>query len=480
MSEVFLPNEYQLAVFKFIKEETGHCVVEAVAGSGKTVTIVKALNLVPHRKKCAFVAFNKHIAEELQRKAPKKVQVMTLHSMGFKAIKDKNKNVKLDSNKIYKISKEYVKNIQFDDWKDKSKAISTTSKIISLLKGNLLEPTPNNITSLMNYHGIEECSYQGLFDMVRSVFDMSVRDESTIDFDDMIFMPIWNGFPLRKYDYLFVDEAQDLNAAQLHLVLCSIKKDGRVIAVGDRNQSIYGFRGADVESIPKIIKHLDATVLPLSITYRCPKSHVENAQRFVPEITATPNAEDGKICNKSYDDFYELVQEDDLCLCRNNAPLLNPCMNLIQQGRKAIVKGRDIGKGLISLIKEMKSRDLDMLRNAINIWEAAEFAKARTNEQNPQTIEDKANCIKILIDSSNTNSIQSLIGYIEGLFSDDKAEITFSSIHKAKGLEADNVFILEPQLMPSPYAEQDWEIIQEQNIEYVAITRAKKNLYFIS
>ena len=54
-----------------------------------------------------------------------------------------------------------------------------------------------------------------------------------------------------------------------------------------------------------------------------------------------------------------------------------------------------------------------------------------------------------------------------------------STIHKAKGLEADNVFILNKNLLPSKYVKQDWELEQEKNLEYVAITRTKKTLGFI-
>jgi len=479
MSDVFMPNEYQLDVFDFIKNETGHCVVEAVAGSGKTVTIVKALNLVPVGSRCAFVAFNKHIAEELQKKAPAKVQVMTLHSMGFRAIRDSSGKVTLDDSKIYKIVRGLTED--FDDWKLRSSVVSNVQKIIGLLKGNLLLPTPENIDNIMSHHGIDMPDYSKFYTIVEKTFQISLSQSSTIiDFDDMVFLPGWTDMECQKYDYLFVDEAQDLNPAQLSLVLSSIKDGGRIIAVGDRNQSIYGFRGADVQSIPKIIAHLKATVLPLSITYRCPRCHVEMAQEIVPEIKAAPDAIEGKIIEGNYDNFYDAVQENDLVLCRNNSPLLSPCMNLIQQGRKATIRGRDIGKNLISLIKELKAKDLDTLYRAVEMWEGTEFAKAVKRGQNPEAIEDKANCIKILIDCAKVNSVEELITHIENLFSDSRAEIAFSSIHKAKGLEANNVFILEPSLMPSPYAEQEWELIQEENVRYVAITRAKQNLYFIN
>ena len=477
MSEVFIPNEHQLKVFDFIKNEIGHCVVEAVAGSGKTLTILKALNIIDSKKKCAFVAFNAHIAEELKSKAPRHVDVRTLHSLGLKAVTDTFGDVMVDGSKVYKILRSETEG--FDDWKIRSSVVSHANKIIGLLKANLLEPSSDNIDDIIMYHNMERPNYSYMNDLIRKVFVISVNQTSVVDFDDMIFLPGWLDLTCKKYDYVMVDEAQDLNKAQLHLVLASIKKGSRIIAVGDRNQSIYGFRGADVDSIPKIIEKLGATVLPLDITYRCPKSHVAYAQKFVPEIHAAPDAKEGKVISETYSDFYEAVQENDLVLCRNNSPLLSPCMNLIQQGRKASIRGREIGKDLISLIKSLKAKNLDALYSAVEMWEADQFVKYRQKNQNPQAIEDKAQCLLILINGAGVDNVSELIKYIETLFSDDKAEVVFSSIHKAKGLEADNVFILEPNLMPSQYAKQGWEMQQEANVEYVAITRAKENLHFV-
>ena len=70
---------------------------------------------------------------------------------------------------------------------------------------------------------------------------------------------------------------------------------------------------------------------------------------------------------------------------------------------------------------------------------------------------------------------------IKVIFKEGKDEgVCLSTIHKAKGLESDNIFILAKSLMPSRYARQEWEIKSEENLEYVAITRAKKTLQYIS
>lgn len=246
------------------------------------------------------------------------------------------------------------------------------------------------------------------------------------------------------------------------------------------HNSIYGFRGADTESIPKLTKLLKATTLPLSISYRCPKSHIRLAQQYVPTIEAAPGAKEGKIISLNEEDLYKYIKPGDLALCRNNAPLIKPCLSLLKRGIKSTIKGRDIGKNLATLVKNFRARTIPELKHSINKWENNEIERATKKNQNPQLIEDKADCLYSFISNSGAKTPAQLIEYIKAIFSDDKAEIVFSSIHKAKGLESKNVFFLQPSLIPSKYAEQEWELIQEQNLYYVAITRAKENLYMVS
>ena len=74
-----------------------------------------------------------------------------------------------------------------------------------------------------------------------------------------------------------------------------------------------------------------------------------------------------------------------------------------------------------------------------------------------------------------------MIAFLERLFSDnEKKGVVLSTIHKSKGLEADNVFILDVNLIPSKYATTKDQLKQERNLLYVAITRAKNKLIYIN
>ena len=80
----FLPSKYQRTVYTYIRIGKGNAVIDAVAGSGKSTTIVEALKQIPKGKRVLFLAFNKAIVEELKIKIGNmpNVDIKTLHSLG--------------------------------------------------------------------------------------------------------------------------------------------------------------------------------------------------------------------------------------------------------------------------------------------------------------------------------------------------------------------------------------------------------------
>jgi DNA helicase II / ATP-dependent DNA helicase PcrA len=69
---------------------------------------------------------------------------------------------------------------------------------------------------------------------------------------------------------------------------------------------------------------------------------------------------------------------------------------------------------------------------------------------------------------------------IDALFNSEQPDMTLSTVHKAKGLEADRIFLLNPDEMPLKWPNQQaWELQQEHNLKYVALTRAKGELYLV-
>jgi superfamily I DNA/RNA helicase len=157
---------------------------------------------------------------------------------------------------------------------------------------------------------------------------------------------------------------------------------------------------------------------------------------------------------------------------------------LIRKKRACKVLGRKIGTGLISLVKKMNAANVDDLIDRLEVYVEREVLKfeAKGKEQQAQAVRDRVDTVNIFIEqlTEDNRTIDGLIQAISDLFADSNVGmITLSTIHRAKGREWDRVFILDPQLMPSPWARQEWQQKQEKNIQFVAVTRAKKELAYI-
>lgn len=476
--KAFEPSPYQQAIFDWITDGKGkNLVVEAGAGSGKTTTGVMALELLDPHLHIAFIAFNAHIVKELKTRAPKHVNVMTYHSLGYRQCRTAWGNeIVIDEDKVRKILMDII------DKKTHGTLYGPICRIVSLVKANLLGTSIEELQHIVDHHGIELNGDQDLvFAAVQLAVEVCAEQTNVIDYDDMCWLPIIHDLKSPKYDFVFVDEAQDTNKNQIQLALRAVKKTGRIVAVGDRNQSLYGFRGADVDAIPNLIDSLDADTLPLSITYRNPESVVELVNNEFPHIPleAADFAKPGTIMTITESEATRMYKEGDMVLCRCNAPLVGPAFELIRNGTKAVIRGRDIGKNLVNLINKFSAADVGELMKLMEKYCQKEVKKLLDAEKNQQaqSLKDKVDTVIALADGCD--AIYEIEAKIKTIFSDHSEGVVFSSVHKAKGLEAERVFILEPGLMPHPMAKRDWEMTQEINIKYVAYTRSLDTLVFV-
>jgi DNA helicase II / ATP-dependent DNA helicase PcrA len=497
---VFVPSKYQTAIYNWLTnavknrklDQTQALLVEALAGSGKTTTGVKMLKMIPSNLEVIFVAFGKDIATELQKRAPANVVASTLHSVGYvtysawarqNGVEFSRESVVDD--KASKLLETILSKQMFGH------LYGIIIQLLSLTKANLLYPDDKELAIKMldiaEHYGLElNGDGETIIATAIEVLKKTVEKTATIDFDDMCYLPIVKNMAFKRYDVVFVDEAQDLNKNQNEMVARLLKPGGILIAVGDRFQSMYGFRGAELDSIDQIITRFHADTLPLSITYRCPKSVVQLCNDKFPMIPLEPKSDaiEGSIVNMHIDKADMEWMPGDMVLCRVNAPLAKYAYKTIGRGVKAVIKGRDFGKGLLALLKKFRKLDsLLMVLDAIREYRDLEVTKLAAMNKNgqAQTIEDKCETIFVLSDGCKT--VDDLEHKINTIFSDKDVDsnnaVVFSSVHRAKGLEADNIWILQPEKMPHPMAKKSWEKEQELHIEYVAYTRAKVTLTFV-
>jgi hypothetical protein len=201
----------------------------------------------------------------------------------------------------------------------------------------------------------------------------------------------------------------------------------------------------------------------------------------VSQIEAADDAKIGVIEYTSYMKALTATQDGDLVLCRVNAPLVTMCYTFIKSGRKAVIRGRDIGKNLISFIDRLAPTGITDLVMRVEAYKAIETARltAAGREGQLQSMMDKCECVVALCDG--IRDLSELRQRIASIFDDEtKTGVILSSVHRAKGDESNRVWILKPELMPHPMATQDWQVEQESNIRYVAITRSKETLVFVT
>ena len=329
-----------------------------------------------------------------------------------------------------------------------------------------------------------------LVTMARRLLVVSNGDLDIVDFDDMIYLPLLHKLPFPQYDNVFVDEAQDTNAARRAMVRAMVKKGGRVVAVGDPHQAIYGFTGADNDALDLIAADFNCVHMPLTITYRCPKAVVAFARQWVSHITAADAAPEGNI---DENDMTAFLQRNDLdggaaVLCRLNKPLVKLAFQLIRQGKPCRIAGRDIGGGLKKLMTKWKVTSFDDLEVRLDTYLQQQTTRllAKKQEAKLATVEDQVETVRVVMDQCRVDgkhNISDAVAFVDKMFTDQipGGMLTLTSIHKAKGREWERVFWLDREnTCPSKWARQAWQQEQEINLQYVAATRAKADLIEVS
>jgi DNA helicase-2/ATP-dependent DNA helicase PcrA len=348
----------------------------------------------------------------------------------------------------------------------------------------------SRLEALVEDYGItlHERSREKLQEIVQRALTTSIMqaNDGLIDFDDQIYMPAMFGAPFDDFDIVLIDEAQDVSPIQMKMLKRVThnpfgKSVSKLIAVGDPFQSIYAFRGADSYATEKLIAAWNCKEMNLSVCFRCKSEIIRVAKQFVPEIEA---AEDGGLVAQMNGWDVDSVPPGSAVLCRLNAPLVINCLRFISRGRSAVILGKDIEKGLVSLIKKADTNNLRVLPERLNNIYKRESEKllAKGKTQAVGLLEDKIEAILAAADSlPPTAAVKDLEAKLKTMFSKEakKQAVTFSTVHKAKGKEWNTVFILDPFYMPSKYATSKEDLQQEDNMIYVATTRAKEKLFYI-
>lgn len=538
------PTLAQQKIYDFIEHGQGNGIIDAVAGAGKTTTLMSCMLHTPNINDVIFCAFNRSIRDEIQRKFhknKKSVKVFTIHSLGFQILRANGK-YELDDHKYDKIVKspEFIETIESEIEKilfyhhcptleeltenhpddnfsfpvmEGKKVVTTfVSKLLDLnqkfrcmLSGGSIE----EYRELVTHFGILSLKELGeqLFSNDLSCYinahkallekgNKLALTKGIIDYTDQLYLPFLFQLTSKdKYGYVFVDECQDLSPAQLYIVKQFLSSSGRLLAVGDPYQAIYGFAGADCESFQRIQKAFNCVPLGLTDCFRCPQSVIQLAQNIRSDIKGF-KTDTGAVYKIPYDKIEELIGLGDLVICRTRAPLRALAMHLINKDFKVKIHPDELEVFIGDYKKNFSHKELreELTEESIDDFfeRVGQKNEKRIRRENKDAdpliseqiineeltlLDETLNFLKSKFYDWQLNTVESILKRLKLMLSNPSEEaVKISTIHRAKGLENKRVFILDYDKLPYS-RKQDWECIQERNLHYVAVTRAKEVLF---
>lgn len=498
-----IPSNKQAAIYHEWETTDNNILIQAVAGSGKTTTLLHLLSLCKY--KTLYIAFNKSIQVDTEKKLLERGltqgRAMTIHALGLMALKYVHKKIEIDDKKGWKLLGEVEKRLPYY-FTIKSGIYKTYEEIMrlrfTLLDMNevsrvYMENDPETLIDIMinmdkNIYLNDGVNLGELWETL-----IEVREEwynkspLIIDFADMIYLPARGDYyiPVDPY-YLLIDEAQDLNLAQ-HKLIDNLVNQGDVnkwIAVGDRNQSIYGFSGAFASSFDLFKTKPKVVEMPLDICYRCPTLVIDSANQVYPVLI--PNKIEPGVVNTFTNNFNNLARTPGaMVICRNKGPLIDVYFKLVGKKIPCKLYGDDIMGSILRFLssykkytvskakQDMQKELLELSLNQTTPLKQIMHAVMSENYKNFVTLHTELGFKK-------EDNVGDLMESFKNLFKGGADDIILCTIHKSKGLESDVVYILNENLIPSKFARSEQQLIQEQNLKYVARTRAKKEMFFLN
>lgn len=509
----------------FINHPHENIYINALAGSGKSST---ACMLTEHTKTSdVYVAFNKSIAEEFKTKIKNpKTKVYTLHGLSFMIMNNNlldNQKVIVDNLKMYRIIGDKI----FDYYKYKKFEYKSFLKENYIQLYNLCRLTyidinkDEEILDLINEYNlfIDNGICKGepipnkkqICEWIRFMYIQDINSFETeliVDFTDMLYITLKklnNGEWKVPYYLLFTnviaDEVQDFSIIQMFLLKYIKREQGRFVFVGDKNQAIYAFAGASSKSC-ELIKKIFAPVneFELPINYRCPTSHLSLVrERFDIPIQPRPEAPDGEIFTINKTSIYKYIHSGDFVISRKNKWLSDVVLDLVKHGIPIYIEDKDMVTDICKTIERTKSLGIKDLNDKLQekkkrFYDSINKVKKDDNipdfdkesiivdtSSSIDNIEFILNILESFIKYSKSNRTNDFESHIKKLLNTASSKdcVRLSSVHKAKGLESQNVFVLnEAKVCFDPRNSFDLNQ-QEKNLSYISLTRAKNTIYLV-
>ena len=465
---------------------------------------------------------------------------LSIMNSNIRAAKDEKKityaNATLDNLKIYKIidneltildrRMDFMKKMFYKD------QYFTLYNLCRLTMTNLADSTAlrqiiQDYRLFENDEGYQFPDITDCISMLKNVDGESwniFNQTGVIDFTDMLYITYWKlerkewEVPYYNlYTNIMFDEAQDASSIQLNLLKYIKRKGGRYIFILDKNQAIYSFAGSNSLSyslIPKMFAPIKEFDLP--ICYRCPSSHLKQVNRlFNIPILPRDDAPKGKIYHIEKEDISSKIHEGDMIISRKNKWLGSVIVDLAKAGKPIQIEDKEMVASIKKIVEKNKNSTAKGLRKDLK-EEVTKYSqeRAKKNSQLLEAVQENnvEEVVTAIDDNKKIDNYNFILGilkeylkknpnatkdnfaaYISNLLNtgDNKTSksnvftpktkpIRICSVHKAKGLEAENVFVLNEGRVCFDFRNSKEQNQQEKNLSYISYTRAKNNLYLVS
>lgn len=467
-------DEYQSAIIDAIVGKGDDILIDAKAGTGKTTVKCHALNKLYERSgaRILAMAFGNEDGHRLRSKLDPDIEGRTSHSLCMDIVRSAYKAT-LNKTKQRDVIEAVVgpddKYIQTRQWVN-----------------DLLEKVKADAVVCGDKMGMANCAVSYELEIpeaelggVIALADkcLEVGDDLKkwgFDFNDALYFVATRNLKVPNFGVVGCDEIQDFNECQLRLLQKFRDGGSRIVAVGDPFQSLYAFRGARHDSFDRMRDLLNGLELPMPVSYRCSQAVIKLAQTIVPEIQSRKDAPLGNTTNTfAIARMPELLGNEDLVLCRTNAPLVRLAWLLISLDKPFYMRGGRQEAGLLSWYVDMfcglgpATTEVGEVLNRGQKWLAERKCSGYRKAEHQGRLE-----VLTLI-GNRCLEVADLKKAIWRLFDRPEGEgATLSTIHRAKGSEAKRVYHISPELVPHPKATTEEQKQQEMNAQYVGYTRA--------
>ena len=509
-------SEYQQKIKTYFQQHPrNNMAIEALAGSGKTSTALMLTELTSTSD--VYVAFNKSIQMEMKEKLKNpKTKCYTMHGLALSVMRynleqHKKTEPQLDNFKVHNIisdifKEEYQHNKKLNTVEYKDYIQENYVTLYNIVRLKCVDTlTVDNIEWICDELGIFQSTSEfeahtpnEMLNWIERIDNLGLsmfEDKSIIDFTDMLYITLkklqtgdWNIPYWLLFTNIYYDEFQDASLLHQKLIRYFKRSNGRFILIYDKNQAIYGFAGADcraTDNVDRMFVPVEHFKLP--INYRCGSDILKYVNRqFNVGILPRPNATLGDVIRIDESRLKNKVKSNDFIIGRKNQQLISTAMDLVKAGVRIHLSDKEIVTKIIKTVKNTKQQTVGELLGYCKDF-LHKYGELKESERKKFDRED-IDLIIILINYFNkeyqlsgTYKIEKFISYIQNMINIDNPDgcVRIMSIHKSKGLESENVFVLNEGRVFTELGRSKDMIQQERNLSYVALTRAKEKLYLV-